>query len=384
MFYRRQTWFFCLITTLFVGPYLLLHGTNIVTHTYKFAATQFFQMGSPYIDPKGQGDMFKYSPLFCVLYYPISILQKNLQAFVWGLINLSIYWFAVSRWAKLDEKSSKWLWFAFLACSMEMDGSLRYQQTNAALIGLTLIGVAEYRDRRLFSAGFILAIITNIKILPILFLLALCIPFRKRYVQGVLAGFFTAFIVPSFFLGWHANLLMHQEWLVVLYKDLFTTTLLDLATILSRYGFENPRLYFSLPLGIVTALFLMACRLFPDYFSWNTFVSLGVFSLLLLSPRTESPTFVLAGPCYILVMLETLKADKATRYSLLLSVFMGIALVTLTMNDIWPRKLIDVGPLRYANKTFGVLVLWFSSLSLLFHQLLSRIPRGARQIEVQT
>lgn len=375
MFYRRQTLFFCLVTTIMVGPYLLLHGTNIVTQTYKFAATQFFQLASPYVDPKGQGDFFKYSPFFCLLYYPISLLQNNLQAFVWGLMNLSLYWYAVTRWEKLEKGSSKWLWFAFIACSMEADGSLRYQQVNAILIGATLLGIAHYRDQKYFSAGLILSLITNIKLLPLLFLGALLFPVQKKYILGVISGFLIAFLAPAFVRGWQGNLALHWEWVTVVYQDLFTKSLLDLGTILSRYGVDSPRMYFSLPVGIVTAVILMVSRFFPIFFSWNSFVSLGVFATLLLSPRTESPTFVLAGPAYVLLISEVLKTEKATRYSLLFSTLMGIALVTLTMNDLWPRMVINVGPMRYANKTFGVLVLWFTSLSLIFHQVIQRLPR---------
>lgn len=375
MFYKRQTWFFLFISVLFICPYLLLHGTNIVTHTYQFAATQLFKNLSPYIDPKGQGDFFKYSPFFCVFYYPIALLGKNLEAFVWGLVNISVYWIGVTRWVKLESTSSKWLWFAFLACSMELDGSVRYQQFNAFLVGITLIGVAFYREENYFSSGLLLSIGTNMKILPILFLCALLIPLRKRYLLGTLCGFLVTFLVPALVVGWTNNIPLHQEWITVLYKDLYTTTLLDLATILSRYGVENPRLYYSLPIGIVTAAFLLASRLYPFYFSWKSFIALGLLSLLLLSPRTESPTFVLAGPCYVLLISEALKTEKMVRVSLLTSILMGIALVTLTMNDIWPRFILDVSPLRYANKTFGILVLWFSALSLVSHQLISKVPR---------
>lgn len=381
LFYRQQTWFFCLITTLFVGPYLLLHGTNIVTHTYQFAAMQFFAGLSPYADPQGQGDLFKYSPFFCILYYPISLLYKNVEAFVWGLLNLAFYWYGVTRWAKLEKASSKWLWFAFLACSMEIDGSLRYQQVNASLIGLTLIGIALYRDQRFFSAGFLLAIATNIKVLPILFFLSLMVPWNRRYMLGAVSGLLIAFVTPVFFVGWNATWTLHREWFYVLLKDVNGAGLLDLATILGRYGIENAKIYFSVPLGIVTALLLLVARLFPHYFSWNAFISLGVFSLLLLSPRTESPTFVLAGPCYVLLMMDALKWEPPTKTSFLLSLVMGISLVTLSMNDIWPRSILDVGSLRYANKTFGILVLWFATVSVFCHELMVKLPQR-KKIEV--
>lgn len=365
-FYPYQTWYFCLVTVLFVGPYLLLHGTNIVTNTYIFGAERFFQGLSPYVDPQGRSDFYKYAPFFCILYYPLSLLQNNLQAFLWGLINLFLYWFGVTRWEKLTPQSSKWLWFAFLACSMELDGSTRYQQINAALIGITLSALSLYRDKKYFSAGVLLALITNIKLLPIVFLLALFVPLQRKYLAGVVMTLVVAFLLPIFIIGLDKSILFHHDWLQLVANDTKGSGILDITAVLNRYGFENAKLFVALPIAIVATVFFLISRFSLKHFSWHSFISVGILTLLLLSPRTESPTFVLAGPCYVLLIAEALKKTPRTRTVSLAFIFLGIALITLTMNDIWPRKLLDVGPLRQANKTFGVLVLWCVAIFLNF------------------
>ena len=356
--YIKQVSLFVLITVVFVTPYLLLNGTNIVTNTYAFGSRQFWLGLSPYTDPRGQGDWFKYSPLFAWLYTPFASMPRSLQAAMWGLVNIILFWAGVCLWFPWGKFKSRWMWVGVILCSMEADGSFRYQQMNAALVGLVMIGTFLYKENRAGAAGVILAIATNIKILPGLFLLGLIFPIKKRFLAGILVGGTLCLAVPLSVWGLEKTWLYHREWYFLLFRDTQTEGLLDVATILGRLGFHHTKLWVLYPISIVSLTLFLTRRLNKNTSSWDGWMALGLCTLLLVNPRTESPTFVMGGPAY-LFLLRHLLDKKGSRRTILLGVWcVGVFLITLCMNDIWPKFLWNPGPWRHANKTLGIFLLW--------------------------
>lgn len=360
-FYRHQGIYFTLITVLFVCPSLLLHSWNIVTRTYHFGATQLWRGSLPYVLAEGV-DLNKYAPIFFVLYYPFTLFHERVEALLWGIFNISFFWWGVTRWFRLEKTSSYWLWAAFIFCSMELDGSVRYQQINAFLIGTTLLGLALFRDKRFLLSGLILAFITTVKILPGLFAFALLVPWNKKYVCGLASGFLLSLLIPAFVLGMEQNTLFHIRWIEIILTDLRGAGILDIGTVLSRYGVLNARELVNYPIAFLSFGLLVWLRFLPQ-FSWFSWISLGVSCLLLASPRSESPTFVLAAPAYIALTVCALEERTLIRrYCFLSLILAGVFLTTLCMNDLWPRSIWNAAGMRNANKTFGVFILWLCSL----------------------
>jgi hypothetical protein len=351
------------ITTVFVGPYLLLHGTNIVTHTYAFGAERVWAGLSPYVDPQGVSDRYKYSPFFAILYRPIALLYPRPEAFFWGVLNIFVFWLGISSWFRL-ETQNRWLLFGFLLCSMELDGSTRYQQINAMIAGLSLLGLNMFSRGKFLTSGLLLSFAGAVKILPFIFLAPLLILNRSRFLLGVVAGLFIAFLLPTSVLGWQTNLQFHREWLQVLQHDSVATGILDIVTVLKRYGVENPQPLVALPIAIVSlvSIFLIIVR--EGSRGLGLFYSIAFLALLLLSPRTESPTFVFAAPAYIFLWRELSRVPMPARAPLMGLWLLGIFLITLCMNDIWPRGIWDASSLKQANKTFGVFSLWLLSIGI--------------------
>jgi hypothetical protein len=360
MSFRKQFAILSGLTLLFVGPFLLLHGTNIVTHTYAFGAKHLLQGLTPYIPPEGGRDWFKYSPFFGILYYPISLLQSRAQAFAWGAVNILVFWGGVSRNFKLGKDKSWWVWLAFIAASMELDGSSRYQQMNSFLIGLSLLGVADFREGKYFRAGFLLAVATNIKIIPVSILAPLCLPPKPRYLWGVASGLVFAFFFPAIFLGFGKNISFVQQWFGLIFKDLNSSGVLDVVSGATRIGISEPKLWVALPITILSVVGLLTVRFVtPDL---GKTVALAVLSILLLSPRTESPTFVFIGAAYLFLMEDILKTKGVRKTVYLMTWFAGFFFVSLCQNDIWPRAIWNAGTWQLFNKTFGTLILWLLCL----------------------
>jgi hypothetical protein len=354
----KQVGVLTLLTAIFVTPYLFLKGTNIVTHTYAFGSNQFWLGLSPYVDPNGAGDWFKYSPLFAYLYSPFALLKSSVQAGVWGITNMFFFWLGVSVWFPWSKLESKWLLLGFVLCSMEADGSFRYQQMNAALVGLTLLSLYLYKEKRFFVSGFLICLVANIKLLPGLFLFGLCFPVNRKYIQGILAGIVLCLTVPLYVWGFDKTWAYHLDWFGLLLRDTQSDGILDVATVLKRYGFTQAKTWALYPISLVSLILFIIARIKPRMFDWDIWIPLGLLTLLLVSPRTESPTFVLAAPAYIFLLRNILKSSRPNREITLVLWGLGIFLTTLCMNDIWPRVVWNPASWLQANKTLGIFILW--------------------------
>ncbi|MBY0369664.1 DUF2029 domain-containing protein, partial [bacterium] len=286
---------------------------------------------------------------------------RSLQAEIWGLLNVFAFWAGISRWVSV-RKSSYWLtWVALLFCAVELDISLRYQQINALLTGLILWGMADFRDGKAGKAAGWLALATNLKVVPALFALPLFAIGRKRYNTRFLLQSALFLVVPALVLGWSKNQQALESWYRAVTSDLGAAGILDLDSAMRRIGLP------AIPgarLAILVAsagLMITLCR---RKILWGPWYTLGAGGLLLFSPRTESPTFVLFAPSYFF-LAGNIQNLPRTQRRIAIGVFLlsGIAL-SLCFTDLWPRAIWDPAPWRQANKTFAVLALWILSIPL--------------------
>lgn len=355
-----------------VAPRLWKSSTNIVTGTYQLASQRAVSGRTPYekIPPQTNSDVFKYSPAFGFLYAPIEALPNRLEALVWAFLNAFIFWFGLLQWFHWKSFRPKFLAVGVLIlASMELDGSLHYQQINALLVGLLMIGVARFRDLRLVPSGALLALATNLKLLPALFVGFLLFPLRKPFLKGLISVSLPLLLIPSLRVGVLAGIEWHWQWFKVILADTRSPGLFDVQSVLERFSFGP--LAKIIRLGILTSSLVFLFYFRPqkrgpaDF--WNAWLALGLTTLLLCSPRTESPTFVLMAPCYVLLAAELLAMhSKVPERNLLWGLYLiGAFFVSLSYNDLWPKALWNPARYLYNTKTLGVLPFWFLSAWLL-------------------
>jgi hypothetical protein len=352
---RRQVGWLTAVVLLSVLPKLLMTGTNIVTITYGTAAERILHGILPY-QPAPGADMFKYSPFFALAYSPLTLFGPRLHAALWACVNISVFWYGVSRWFLFGKETPAWLWAALILCSMEMDGSLRYQQVNAFLAGLMLLGLADYRDGNFFRSGFLLTVAANLKVVPLVFVLALLYPIRGRYLKAILAAVLITVFAPALVLGLAKNFAFHRAWAEILVGDLGKPGLLDIETVMLYFG-ASPFMAKVTRLEVIgfslLAFGIVLARR-PARFPWEDFIPCGLGLMLLASPRTESPTFVLFAPAYIFLVSATL----GKRFELAL-IAIAMFLITFAFNDLWPKAIWNPSAsLHFTTKTLGVFVLW--------------------------
>lgn len=248
---------------------------------------------------------------------------------------------------------------------MELNISLLYQQINALLIGTTLYALALFRDRRFVQAGILLTLATNVKMYPGLFALALLFPVQKKYWLGLILGSVIALLAPAIWVGFRQNVELHQFWIGRLTEAAsYVRDDLNLASVLARQGH---RYLGSVLECVLVAVSLLSVLLLKNYRSSILWIVVGSTLILLINPRTESPTFVYVAPAYLFLtaVLFKLKDNKVLWLGLSVLILCGFAM-TFSFTDIWPKFLWNPGTYRYATKTIATLLMWTLAVFLAF------------------
>jgi hypothetical protein len=369
---RYQGILLALVTFAFVAPRLYTVGTNIVTETYRLGALRLLTNDCPYRLPLGGGDRFEYSPFFALIYLPLSMLPAKAQALTWALVNCLIFWWGVCSWFRIERQTSRWLILAFLACSVEANISLLYQQINAAIIGLMLISFARFRDGHTFLAGILLTLATNIKPLPALTAFALLFTFNRNFFLGCFFGSLLCLFAPVLWIGWGTNWTYHVAWYGTLKETmiLFRLEQVDIATLLGRVGWGGVGTVLQYTILGLTALTLIWAALQKNI-PWAAWIATATSGLLISSPRSESPTFVLIAPAYLFLtsLIEDETRSRPWRSVLFGVLYFSAFLTTFCFTDLWPKRIWNPLALHYATKTIGTTLMWCLSISLLVRSL---------------
>ncbi len=325
-----------------------------MTDTYERGADLFWAKQDPFTPPNGKGDVFKYSPLFAGVYGAFGFLPGSFQALAWALFNAFVFWAGISSWFQFKKGAGWFFWLCWIAVSMELDISLRYQQKNALITGLILLGLSEYRNLRFRRAALWLAVGTNFKVFPALFLAALVAPWRKQYALPALLGSLTLLLLPFTFLGFSSFIPLHFSWANLLLTDIRSPGLLDVASVLKWWGVGTAGEWLRRSILVASFCLILVSRKKSSLQSgWAGLYCVVAGCILLCSPRTESPTFILIAPPYLFLL------PKASR-TLTGKIFLGFVLflITVCFTDLWPKVLWNPGDLKYSTKVLGTFLIW--------------------------
>lgn len=338
-------------SVVFLLPFFWTKGLGVVSKTFMEGSLRFWTGGNPYATPE-MGDVFHYSPLFAALYGVFAYAPTPLHLILWAALNSCVFFYAINLWVRFERKNSSWMWLGLVAALMELDISQRYHQANALIIGLVLIAIALYRDKKLFLSGIVFALGINIKIIPVMFALPLLWPFNRRYAVGLFSGLLLFFLLPTIFSGWERNLFLHKEQYMAIVSDLDHRRMLDIANVLIRLGQTEIADPVKNIIAVLSCLIFCGARfVYSKEFPWARWIAFGTAASLLLSPRTESPTFVLLAPCYLLLMLSSSLLEKKMTV-------VSFFLITIVFTAIWDPFFHLSLQNNYVSKVLGTFIIW--------------------------
>jgi hypothetical protein len=362
--FQGQVFLCTLVSAVVLFPYLAQHGLNGVSRTYLSAALRFWSGANPYDLPVPNTDWFKYSPAFAMLYGALAYLPETLHALLWAALNFSVYWLGIARWVPAY-RDGRALWFWLIAASMELDGSIRYQQINALMTGMILWGVADYRDGKYAGSGTWLTVMSNWKVLPAPFVIGLSRELRKPFWIALAVSSAALYVLPALVRGWSGNWDLHADWWALLRKDAASGGLLDLESVLSAYIPREAAHWARLMVGGVTFALLWDPRRTALFKPAETlWLCLGLTGILLFNPRTEPPTFVLAAPAMPMLWIASRMVGGNEKRIVRFVILVCFFFLSLAHNDIWPKAILDVRSWYNVDKTFAVLGLWLVSIYL--------------------
>ncbi|MCB0403503.1 MAG: DUF2029 domain-containing protein [Bdellovibrionales bacterium] len=375
--YWVQVLLLTIVTFACVAPKTYKTGLLIVSRTYSLASDHLLSGVSPYKERLHntewlETDWFKYSPLLALGYTPMTWLPNKVHALLWVWINTLFFWMGVCSWIRLDRKTSPWIWFAILVASFELNISLVHQQINGLLCGMIFLGVAAYKQHAYTRAANILSLATNFKVIPLPLLGVLGLQMRRNYLFYSVLTLTGAFLIPGLFIGFETNLQFHLDWIQLLAKDIHSQGIADIQSLMERLGFPILGAFLRWSVLFLTAGFMampvVTKKEDPDWVMW---VSTALLGITLWNPRTESPTFVIVAPLYVLLMQRWLGPGSWRKLGRVFLVGCSF-LITISFTDLWPRTLWDPGNPVCAAKTMGTMMLFVVVIALSFRDMFLR------------
>ncbi len=340
-----------------------------------------------------------YSPLWAVLLIPSTYLPYYLTNFFWLTANvwfLFRIWMLLSKYVQLDTlPKAQYQWVLILTLIM----SARFILHNFEMIQMTIFllwGSLEslqfVEKKNMFAGGLLLALVINIKILPVVLVPYLL--YRKEYKAFASTLIFSLLflLLPAIFLGWNKNLTFLSDWwreinpgntehlletdlgfhsLTALIPTLLTKTKgpLPFARNLFNLG---PSMAITILNGVRIVLIVVVIR----FMKWPPFVratsqlqvlyELSYLFLLvpLIFPHQQKYAFVFILPAlfylsYFITVTHDLSKNagiKGRRIALMILLVFAFLLMTLTTDGLIGKRLSELTQ-YYKTITYGALLL---------------------------
>lgn len=166
--------------------------------------------------PSQYSDLFKYSPTFCVFFYPFSILPYYVSYFLWNNLMMLIMPIAIYSLPLGTKKKSLICYFVFIECLTCLQGT----QANTILAACIVLAFSCFEKRQTFLAALFIAIATYVKIFPIAAcVLFLFYPEKLKFIGSFLLSMAILFFLPLIFINFHELIGQYKNWTWVLGQD---------------------------------------------------------------------------------------------------------------------------------------------------------------------
>ena len=348
---------------IFINNYLIYK--NVFWHT--FQEKNLFS-----IYPTEYFDKNHYGPLFAILIAPFAILPNYIGLMLWGMINVSILFYAVGKlpisfWGKN---------IILLLSLIETLTSTQNLQFNPMLCSWIILSYVAIKNSQLSLAAFLIVAGTFIKLygvvgLPFIF-------FTKDYkklIGYLILWAIILFCLPMFISSPEFVYQSYIDWFHVLVEknienvnSYLNANMQDISVmglIKRTTGFYHlANFYFIIPAGFMMLLPLYRFSKWGNTSFQLTYLAQLLIGLVIFSTSAESPTYVIAvvgfGIWYVL------HAPKPALYLYILLILV-LALTVFSPTDLFPNILQAI-VVKYALKSLPCFLAWlFISYSLLFN-----------------
>jgi len=326
------------------------------------AAENILHGQNPYAPQQGL-NFFKYSPLAGLLTVPFSLLWDEIGLFLFVFLQFWLFLWGFWYWSRTAgfrlEKSLSVFLLAFFSIIFDTTVNIQNCQVNAWILGLMLLGAAQYAEGKYIKSGLLLSLASNLKLFPFTLGLCLLTGFKKKYWAAFGGGVLFWFVLPAFFLGWKRNLTLLNQWIDLMSWDQTRSlNMLDIGSFLEKHfglsaWWRNP---LAILVGIAVGLGTWMLFHRRKYSLLHRFLlPINGLYILLFSYLSESPTSILAVPVVFLLAMEALSAHRLQWVFSILWI-LALVLVPLFYSDLVPASW-NLWARNFHLKTVGYLYL---------------------------
>ena len=314
-----------------------------------------------------QGDLFKYSPAFALIFGVLAILPDVLGLSLWNILNAAVLFYSVYYLPRIDLRT-KGLILVFVI--VEMLTSVQNEQSNALIAGLFLFTFGFLERGKYWLASFCLISTIFIKLFGIVGLaLFLLYPnkFKLTYTSAVWVIVFTA--LPLLVVDMDQFIFLYKSWANLLSNDhSISDGLSVIGWLKTWFHWDVNKTYVSVAGMILFCIPLLRIKQYSNFTFRILLLASIMIWVVIFNHRAESPTFIIAITGVALWYYA--QQQKPENYVLLVLAFVFTA---LSPTDLFPRFIRNEWMRPYVVKAVPCILIWAKiTYDLLFVRLMAR------------
>ena len=317
-----------------------------------------------------QGDLYKYSPAFALIFSVLAILPDVLGLSLWNILNTAVLFYSVYYLPRLDIRT-KGLILVFVI--VELLTSVQNEQSNALIAGLLLFTFGFLERRKYWLATFCLVSTVFIKLFGIVGLaLFLMYPNKLKLTYATAVWVIVFTFIPLLVVDFDQFIFLYKSWANLLSNDhSISDGLSVIGWLKTWFNLQLNKTYVSLAGAILFCIPLLRIREYQNFTFRMLLLASIMIWVVIFNHRAESPTFVIAITGVALWYYGQ-SANKAN-YVLLVLAFVFTA---LSPTDLFPRFIRNEWMKPYVVKAVPCILIWAKiTYDLLFVKLTPRIER---------
>ncbi|QRR02015.1 glycosyltransferase family 87 protein [Dyadobacter sandarakinus] len=314
-----------------------------------------------------QGDLFKYSPTFALVFGILAILPDVVGLTLWNVLNAVVLFYAIEHLPRFTART-KGLILVFVV--VELLTAMQNEQSNALIAGLFLLMFGALEKRNYWLASFFLISTIYIKLFGIVALaLYLLYPGKLKltYTTAFWVLLFT--LLPLIVVDSGQFVFLYKSWGNLLSNDhSISDGLSVIGWLKSWFGWDGNKTYVSVAGAILFCIPLLRIRQYGDFTFRALFLASVMIWVVIFNHRAESPTFIIAAGG-VAIWYYSQKQTTAN-YVLLVLAFV---FTTLAPTDIFPKFVRNEWFKPYVVKAVPCILVWGKIwLDLMFGKLEER------------
>ena len=363
------------------------------------ASKIFSQSGNPYenmVFVDNNYFTYFYSPFWVFVLMPFNHLPFEIVQFIWlllsGLFLFRSMILLQKSFGDIKLSTNQQLFIVLVSIGM----SMRFILYNLDLVQMTIFllwGILEVvnlnRSKKYILAGTLLALIVNIKILPLVVLPYLLLFKSFKTMVFFILGTVVFFILPALYVGFDQNMFLHSEWwaninpsnaehtfetelgphsLTALVPNLFADLggEINLRRHLVELSEETAGIIMNIvrTVFVLTPLWIMRKMRTLNFNKIQEVHIIAVLCLLipLVFPHQQKYAFVLMLPAFYLSLIAIIQEQSKKRRTFsVLILALTFVLTTITTDGILGKELNELSQ-HYKLITFGAILLLINVL----------------------